>query len=159
MTIDTQVRAGGSDTAWFATSPEDATTQLEVEPEQGLSDEEVARRLTQYGANELTTEPPPSAWSVAMGQLSNPMNIMLIIVSIASFTISQIGTGLFVACLVLFNVVMGSRQELKARASVEALSQLQVPHARVRRRGAVAEVDSVNLVPGDIVLLEAGEVV
>ena len=54
---------------------------------------------------------------------------------------------------------MGSRQELKARASVDALAQLQVPHARVRRAGRVEAVESVDLVPGDIVLLEAGDVV
>ena len=58
-----------------------------------------------------------------------------------------------------FNVVMGSNQELKARASVEALAQLQVPTARVRRGGRVESVASTDLVPGDVVLLEAGDVV
>jgi Ca2+-transporting ATPase len=61
--------------------------------------------------------------------------------------------------LVVFNVVMGSSQELKARASVDALAQLQVPQARVRRSGQVEEVESTKLVPGDVVLLEAGDVV
>ena len=61
--------------------------------------------------------------------------------------------------LVTFNVVMASAQELKARASVEALAELQVPHARARRGGVVEEVASTGLVPGDIVLLEAGDVV
>ena len=87
------------------------------------------------------------------------MNIMLIIVAVPSFAIGQIGTGIFVAGLVTFNVVMGSNQELKARASVEALAQLQVPRARVRRAGRVEEVDATGLVPGDIVLLEAGDLV
>ena len=58
-----------------------------------------------------------------------------------------------------FNVVMGSRQELKAQASVDALAQLQVPHARVRRAGRVEQIESIELVPGDVVLLEAGDVV
>ena len=87
------------------------------------------------------------------------MNIMLLIVSVASFAIGQAATGLFVLGLVTFNVVMGSNQELKARASVEALAQLQVPHARVRRSGGTEEVDSRGLVPGDVVLLEAGDLV
>ena len=87
------------------------------------------------------------------------MNIMLIIVVFASFAIGQIGTGVFVALLVTFNVVMGSNQELKARASVEALAQLQVPAARVRRSGTVESIASTTLVPGDVVLLEAGDVV
>ena len=87
------------------------------------------------------------------------MNIMLAIVAVASLAIGQVATGIFVALLVTFNVVMGSRQELKARASVEALAQLQVPHARVRRDGRVEAVESIDLVPGDVVLLEAGDVV
>ena len=87
------------------------------------------------------------------------MNIMLVIVAVASLAIGQVATGIFVALLVTFNVVMGSRQELKARASVDALAQLQVPHARVRRAGRVEEVESIDLVPGDVVLLEAGDVV
>ena len=98
-------------------------------------------------------------WVVARGQLSNPMNIMLLIVAVASFVVGQVPTGIFVLGLVTFNVVMGSAQELKARASVDALAQLQVPHARVRRDGAVEEVESTKLVPGDIALLEAGDVV
>ena len=98
-------------------------------------------------------------WVVARGQLSNPMNIMLLIVAVASFVVGQVPTGIFVLGLVTFNVVMGSAQELKARASVDALAQLQVPHARVRRGGAVEEVESTKLVPGDIALLEAGDVV
>ena len=87
------------------------------------------------------------------------MNIMLMIVAVASFAIGQIATGLVVAALVTFNVVMGSNQELKARASVEALAQLQVPHARVRRDGPRRGDRVDELVPGDVVLLEAGDVV
>jgi Ca2+-transporting ATPase len=87
------------------------------------------------------------------------MNIMLLIVGVASFLIGQVATGFVVTALVTFNVVMGSNQELKARASVEALAQLQVPHARVGRSGRVEEVESSKLVPGDVVLLEAGDLV
>jgi len=96
---------------------------------------------------------------VAWGQLVNPMNIMLLMVVGASFAIVQIATAVVVLALVTFNVVMGTNQELKARASVEALAKLQVPHARVRRSGQVTEIESTRLVPGDIVLLEAGDVV
>jgi E1-E2 ATPase len=78
---------------------------------------------------------------------------------VASFAIAQVATGVVVLGLVTFNVVMGSSQELKARASVEALAQLQVPEAPVRRSGQVAEVESTELVPVDVVLVEAGGVV
>jgi P-type Ca2+ transporter type 2C len=145
--------------AWHSRSADDVAAGLGVDPEHGLEGEEVERRLTQYGPNELPKEPPPSVWEVAKGQLSNPMNIMLMIVAVLSFIVGQIPTGIFVLGLVTFNVVMASNQELKARASVEALAQLQVPHARVRRGGAVEEVESTLLVPGDVTLLEAGDVV
>ncbi len=144
---------------WHALSAAEVATRLVTDPERGLNAEEVARRRATYGPNELPTEPAPSVWAVARGQLSNPMNIMLLIVAVASFVIGQVATGLFVLGLVSFNVIMGSSQELKARASVEALSQLQVPHARVRRSAGTEEIDSRELVPGDVVLLEAGDLV
>jgi Ca2+-transporting ATPase len=148
-----------ADLAPYSLSARDVTAQQGVDADQGLTSAEVDRRLAQYGPNELPQEPPPSMWQVAWGQLLNPMNIMLLIVVGASFAIAQIATALIVLGLVLFNVVMGTNQELKARASVEALAQLQVPHARVRRAGQVEQIESTKLVPGDIVLLEAGDVV
>jgi P-type Ca2+ transporter type 2C len=148
-----------TETPWYSQSPEDAAGALDVDPDRGLDADEVERRLSEYGPNELAKEPPPSIWQVARGQVTNPMNIMLLIVSVASFAIGQIPTGLFVLGLVLFNVVMGSKQEMKARASVAALADLQVPHARVRRGGEVNQVESAQLVPGDLVLLEAGDIV
>jgi Ca2+-transporting ATPase len=155
----TTTKHPGESVTWYAVSAEEAAGQLGVGADQGLSTDEAARRLAEYGPNELPTEPPPSVWAVARGQLANPMNIMLLIVCGASFAIVQIATALVVLGLVTFNVVMGTNQELKARASVEALAKLQVPHARVRRSGQVVDVESTKLVPGDIVLLEAGDVV
>ncbi|HTR70141.1 MAG TPA: cation-translocating P-type ATPase [Mycobacteriales bacterium] len=146
-------------TVWYQQDASQTLGQLSVDANVGLTTDEANRRLEEYGPNELTTEPPPSVWTVALAQLSNPMNIMLVIVAVASIAIGQFATGIFVALLVTFNVVMGSRQELTARASVEALAQLQVPHARVRREGRIEVVEAVGLVPGDIVLLEAGDVV
>src|SRR5271165_4985024 len=155
----TAIKQPGDGTAWYALSVQDVTAQMGVDAVEGLATAEAERRLGEYGPNELPTEPPPSVWAVARGQLFNPMNIMLLLVCAASFAIVQIATALVVLGLVLFNVVMGTSQELKARASVEALAKLQVPHARVRRSGQVAEIESTNLVPADIVLLEAGDMV
>jgi P-type Ca2+ transporter type 2C len=155
----TTVDRPAQDVAWYALSAQDAAERMGVDPERGLDAGEVDRRLAQYGPNELPTEPPPSIWLVARSQLTNPMNIMLLIVCVASFAIAQVATGVVVLGLVTFNVVMGTAQEMKARASVEALAKLQVPHARVRRSGQVEAIESTKLVPGDIVLLEAGDVV
>jgi Ca2+-transporting ATPase len=125
----------------------------------GLSAAEAAIRLGQYGPNRIAREKPPSVWAVAAGQFRNPMNIMLVAVSIVSFAIGEVSTGIIVALLVLLNVVLGSRQELKARESVSALSNLQVPRAKVVRDGTLAEIPAVDLVPGDVVQVEAGDIV
>ena len=78
----TTVEHPAQDAAWYNLSAEDAATRMGVDPEQGLATDEVQRRLAQYGPNELPTEPPPSMWVVARGQLANPMNIMLLIVCV-----------------------------------------------------------------------------
>ena len=156
MTI---VKPGVEPVSWYTLSGDAAAERLDVSPDQGLGAGEVTRRLGEYGPNELPTELPPSRWEVARGQLSNPMNVMLLIVGVASLVIGQVATAVVVLALVAFNVIMGSNQELKARASVEALAELQVPRARVRRSGQVEEIESTGLVPGDVVLLEAGDVV
>ena len=145
--------------AWHAASVADTAGGLDVDIASGLSEAEAARRLATVGPNALPTEPPPSLWAVARAQLTNPMNIMLIIVAVVSVVIGQVATGVVVAILVTFNVVMGTNQELKARASVQALAQLQVPQARVRREGQDRILDASTLVPGDVLLLEAGDLV
>ena len=154
-----KVEGTAAETAWYARSVDEVVASVGVDAERGLDADEVQRRLAEYGRNEIATEPPPTLWEVAKVQLTNPMNIMLLIVSIASFAITQVATGAIVLALVSFNVIMGTNQERKALASVEALAQLQVPKARVRRSGGVEEVDSTGLVPGDVVLVEAGDLV
>ena len=149
----------GEDASWHALPVEEATSRLGSDLDAGLTAAEAADRLSRLGPNAIATEPPPSLWQVAKGQLANPMNVMLLIVAVASFSIGQVATGLVVSALVTFNVVMGTSQERRAQASVEALAQLQVPHARVRRDGRVQEVPAPDLVPGDVVLLEAGDMV
>jgi Ca2+-transporting ATPase len=124
-----------------------------------LSSADAAGRRSQYGPNEITSEKPPTVWAVALAQLRDPMNIMLVAVTAVSFAIGEVSTGIIVALLILLNVVLGSRQELKARASVTALANLQVPQAKVLRDGAVALVAAVDVVPGDIVQVEAGDIV
>ena len=146
-------------TRWYAMSTEDAVERVEGDLANGLGASEVAARLDRYGRNEVATEPPPTLWALARDQLTNPMNIMLVIVCVASFVIGEVSTGMVIGVLVLVNVVGGTNQQRKAMASVDALSELQVPQARVRRDGAVQEVDAAELVPGDIVLIEAGDLV
>ena len=137
----------------------DVTAGLGSDPSNGLTSAEAAERLTRYGRNQITAEKPPSILVVALSQLRDPMNIMLIIVTAVSFAIGQVSTGVIVGLLILLNVVLASRQEMKARASVDALSNLQVPQAKVVRGGGLVLVPAVEVVPGDLVQVEAGDIV
>ncbi len=145
--------------AWFTQDPADVAEAFASDLESGLSGPEVVRLQERYGPNSLPKDPPPSTWRVALRQLGDPMNVMLIAVAAASLVIGQVSTGLLVAALVLLNVGLGTRQQLKAQASVDALEQMQVPSARVMRDGSLASVGAVDLVPGDLVMVEAGDVV
>lgn len=127
--------------------------------ESGLTQAEVASRLSTYGTNQIVSEKPPSVWAVALLQLRDPMNIMLVAVTLVSILIGQVSTGIVVASLIVLNVALGTRQELMARASVDALSKMQVPQARVVRDGDVRLVPASEVVPGDIVYVEAGDIV
>jgi Ca2+-transporting ATPase len=144
---------------WYAQDPGAVLTTLGGDAEHGLTRAEAAARLSRYGPNQITREKPPSVWAITLQLLRDPMNLMLIAVVVVSLLIGEVSTGVIVGLLILLNLVLGVRQELTARASVDALSRMQVPEARVLRDDEAALVPAVDLVPGDIVHLEAGDLV
>jgi Ca2+-transporting ATPase len=143
----------------YLRSTAEVVQALDTDVMSGLSRQEAAARLARLGPNQITAEKPPSAAAIALAQLRDPMNIMLVAVTVVSLLIGQVSTALLVAVLVLLNVALGTRQELKARASVDALAKLQVPQSRVLRGGSVTLVPAVDVVPGDVVQVEAGDIV
>jgi len=147
------------ETTWFTLDGPQVTELLETDASSGLTADEASSRLAEIGPNQLQSEPPPSKLQIARGQVIDPMNLMLIGVAIISILIGEFATGVFVAVLVLLNVVLGASQELKALAAVDALAKLQVPAVRVVRDAKTIEVPAPDVVPGDIVLLEAGDLV
>lgn len=147
------------DAQWFSLAPDRVASVLGTDPGTGLSPEEARSRLAQYGPNALVRERRASLWQVALAQFRDPMTLMLVVVAVVSIVIGQASTAGVVIALVLLNVVMGTNQEMKARASVEALADLQVPQARVLRAGVVGVVRAADLVPGDVVSVEAGDIV
>jgi len=148
-----------TDSKWYALGVDEMVDSFDSNLELGLTNEMAAERLIEYGPNELQSEPPPSRLKVALGQVVDPMNLMLIAVAVVSLAIGEISTGFLIAVLVLVNVVMGAQQELKAKAAVDALAKLQVPMTRVIRSGNTQEVDASEIVPGDLVQIEAGDLV
>ncbi|MEU4288618.1 cation-translocating P-type ATPase [Kribbella sp. NPDC026596] len=125
----------------------------------GLTGTEAASRLASYGPNEIAAEKPPSILAVALAQVRDPMNLMLIAVVVVSLLIGELSTGILVALLILLNIGLGTRQELTARASVDALAKMQIPQARVIRDGEVTMIAATEVVPGDLVEVEAGDIV
>jgi Ca2+-transporting ATPase len=158
MTISTTTSASPR-IRWYALDPDVAVERQSTDRDEGLSTSEAKSRLAEYGANELHAEAPPSVWKIAFAQVVDPMNLMLLIVAIVSFLLGEVSTAILVAALVLLNVVMGAKQELSAQAAVDALAQMQIPQARVIRDGTLELLPATDLVPGDIVHLEAGDIV
>ena len=155
MTVETSKAPA---TAWWSLTPEDAASELTTGLE-GLTSAEAATRLEKYGPNQLTATKAQSFFQLALRQFLDPMNLMLTAVALISLFIDQLSTAILVGLLVAFNIVTGARQEQKAQASVDALATMQVPQVRVRRDGAVITVPAPQVVPGDIVELEAGDIV
>lgn len=148
-----------AESPWFAQDVDAVVAALSTDRTAGLTVEEARRRLAEHGPNAIAAQPSPSAWQVALRQVVDPMNLMLIAVAIISLFINQVSVGILVGALVILNVILGARQELKAMASVDALAKMQIPQARVIRGAALVQVDAVDLVPGDVIALEAGEIV
>ncbi|MBF5000606.1 cation-transporting P-type ATPase [Nocardia sp. BSTN01] len=144
---------------WHARDADAVVAALSSDRHAGLTSASAEERRRRYGPNKIAAEPAPAPWTVALRQLRDPMNLMLIAVVVVSIVIGEIPTAVVVAVLVVLNVVLGTRQELVARASVDALAKMQSPQARVLRDGVLIQLDALELVPGDIVQLEAGDIV
>ncbi|HEY7969995.1 MAG TPA: cation-transporting P-type ATPase, partial [Candidatus Limnocylindrales bacterium] len=147
-------------TAWHALSIEDALKGQSVDPETGLSDAEVEKRRSQYGANKFAEAKKEPRWKSFVRQYRDPMQIVLLVAGIISmFLPGQFATGVVLVLLTVFNAYLGLNQEGKAEASVAALQKMMVVKSRVRRGGEVRVVDMGDIVPGDIVMVEAGDLV
>src|SRR5512139_2195844 len=146
-----------SQTKWYALTAEDAAKQLQVDPAKGLSASEAQTRLQKYGPNQLAGKKKESGWQAFLRQYKDFMQIILLAAAIVSLVlVQQVSTFIVLVGLTIFNAVLGLRQESKAQASLDALSKMMKNIARVRRDGQAVEIEAEGLVPGDIVLMEAG---
>src|SRR4051812_1701644 len=145
---------------WHMLSREGAMDELRVEPEQGLTSEEAAERLARYGPNKFAEAATEPRWHAFLRQYQDPMQIVLLGAGVISiYPVKQPGTGIVILLLTLLNAVLGLNQEGKAAAAVAALAKMMIVKARVRRDGALMQLPAEQLVPGDVVAIEAGDVV
>ncbi len=142
---------------WYALAAEAAAKQLQVDPAKGLSAAEAQQRLQKYGPNQLAGKKKESGWQAFLRQYKDFMQIILLVAGVISLVVvHQVSTFAVLLGLTIFNAVLGLRQESKAQASLAALEKMLKNIARVRRDGQAIEIDAVGLVPGDVVLMEAG---
>lgn len=145
------------DTNWYHLSPEEAANRLQVDPTKGLSAVEAGQRLQKYGPNRLAGKKKESGLHAFLRQYRDFMQIILVAAAVISLVFTgELGTSLLLFGLTIFNAVLGLRQESKAEESLATLQKMLKNIARVRRDGQAIEIDAKELVPGDIVLIEAG---
>ena len=127
--------------------------------EKGLSSELVSKHESYYGTNKLPDPKKPSILSMLWTQLSDFMIVILLVVAIVEFATEDYKAGIVLLLVVIMNATIGFTQEYKANKALEALTSLSVPKATVIRNGQQETIDSVGLVPGDLVVLDEGDAV
>lgn len=144
-------------THWHTLSPTAAAAALEVDPARGLSTADAADRLAQVGENRLAEAVPRPVWLKFLDQFRNFLVIVLIFAAALAWTVGELKDAAVILVVVLLNAGLGFYQEHRAERTLAALKDMLATCARVRRNGQLLEVDTGALVPGDIVLLEAGD--
>ena len=142
---------------WHALAPHDSAARLDVDPLAGRTPDEVAGRLARHGANRLAEAPRRAPWRLFLDQFRNVLIVVLIGAAVLAGLVGDFKDTAVIGVVLLVNAVLGFVQEHRAERSLAALKRMLVPVARVRRAGATVEVDATTLVPGDVVLVEAGD--
>jgi len=138
-------------------SPDEVLKELNTSTN-GLSTADAKQRLESFGPNRLTETPPIPAWKRFIAQFSNLLTIILIVAAVTSLVVArEIKTPAVVFVVVFMNAIIGFVQENKAEASLAALRRMLASSARVKRDGAWVNVDTADIIPGDVVLVEAGD--
>jgi P-type Ca2+ transporter type 2C len=158
------------DAVWHAQSPQQTLAMLQTDEASGLSSQQITDRQIKFGPNELEEKAGRSNWDILVDQFKNIMLILLIAVAFISAALDLMNLinhtvkpndipfkdTIAILSIVILNGVLGYMQESRAEKALSALKQLSSPRVRVIRDGKIAEMDSKQLVPGDIIQVEAG---
>ena len=144
---------------WHAREPDDVFETLATSPKDGLSQREAEARLAKVGPNELREAPRPTFWHMLLEQFNNFIVIILIVASILSAVLGDYIEAAAILAIVVLNALLGVIQERRAEEALAALRRMAAPEAQVIRDGHRQLIPGRQLVPGDLVLLEAGNYV
>jgi Ca2+-transporting ATPase len=142
--------------AWHTLEADETLARLQSDLQRGLSAGKAQQRLQRYGPNELVDRGGVSPWRILWGQLTSIMVVILIVAGVIAAVLGDLEDTIVILALVIINTLIGFTQEYRAERSMAALKSMAVPTVRVRRDGKVQEMPAPQLVPGDVVLLEAG---
>ena len=141
---------------YYKMSHEEVLNELNTNRE-GLTTKEVNERTNKYGYNELPQKEKTSILKIFLGELKDPIVILMLVAGFSSFIVGEIVDGLAILFIIVVDLIMGTYQENKAENTADALASLVKEEARVIRDGKEIKIESKLLVPGDIVLLESGD--
>ncbi len=144
--------------AWHEMDAETALDRLGASPH-GLTHEEASSRLGEYGPNEISVARGVSPWRILLHQFTSPLIYILLVAMIVTLAIGHHADAAVIAAVLVVNAVIGFIQEFRAENAMQALLEMVAPRAAVRRDGERREIEARGLVPGDIVLLESGDIV
>lgn len=149
---------------YYSQPAEELLRQLNANADTGLSDEEVKQRLATHGPNKLQSAKQKSLVAIFFEQFKSSMVVILFIAAIISGVIGVmhhegLTESYVILAILIINAIIGTVQERKAQSSLEALNRMSAPQTKVLRGGQVAEVVSTDIVPGDIVILDTGDII
>ena len=144
---------------WHTLDKTAVLQQQATDPDSGLSTADVQQRQQKFGLNELQEQAITSPWAILWAQMTEPLVLLLLFAALISALLGKVDSVIAILAIVVLNAVLGVVQEQRAERAMAALKQMAAPLVRVRRDGHVVEVTSRELVPGDIVLLEAGSII
>ncbi|MGV8093189.1 MAG: cation-translocating P-type ATPase [Mangrovibacterium sp.] len=141
---------------WHSVSKEEALGNLKTDLRSGLTEEEAKRRLEKYGPNKLKGQKKKTVLQLFLSQLRDWLIYVLFAAVVITIFMGEYIDAVIILLVIILNAVLGVIQEVKAGNAIEALQKMSSPKTLVRRNGEVKEIDSENLVPGDILILDAG---
>ncbi len=150
-------RASDGDVAWHARELADVEGELATSARSGLSEEDAARRLAEYGPNELEAAHVISPWRLLLDQFKNVLILILLVAVALSIALGHTTEAIVISVIVLLAALLGFVQEYRAERAIEALREMAAPTATVFRAGKEQSVPARELVPGDLMVLHAGD--
>lgn len=141
---------------WFSKNSDEVVKELNSNALNGLTSEEAKNRLLKYGENRLSTKKKKTIISLFLSQLNDAMIYILIVAAIISGIMGELSDSIIIVIVILINAIIGVVQEAKAEKALDSLKKLSTPKAVVKRDGTLVEIPSEEVVPGDIVVIDAG---